>query len=276
MTLMISPLWRVFLIGAIGWANVAHAEKDAGPVRDDAGMFHADAIARAERGIADMRRTFDRDLFVQTVASASPQPRRWFPFLRTPQVNRLLEEQARQYADKWGRPGIYVVVCRHPRDVHVLVRPDDDPLFTRYDAEALRRTLARRLSDDDGDAGLLAAVDQVRTTLHQNEMHGASPAANEVFLAAALGGGLLLWLLLGILRWKTMEPDTATQTRAASALLGSMFGCPSGLWVYDKLYPFSPTPCEPLSQPTPEEKENKTDESSSPLSEHAEDMPVSP
>ncbi|HTU20357.1 MAG TPA: hypothetical protein VMG10_19995 [Gemmataceae bacterium] len=273
-------------------ASAARAETPSAPIRDDAGLFHADAIAHAEKRIDDIRRTFDRNLFVRTVASASPGQQHRFQFLLRREVNHLLGEQARKYADELCLPGIYVVICKKPRDVHVMVRPSDDPEFTHRNAETLRRTLARRLHDSGPDTALLSLVEQVHRIMQDHTTPGESHAAvNEFVVAGLLGGGLGLWILLVMIRLKIRAArpatpgteDTTTQARSAPALLGAMFGFPAGMWIYDKLYPCpsgTPLPlCEPEAEPTPlteEESMEGTDAEEHPREEHAEDAPVSP
>ncbi len=285
---MFPALPRVLsLICLLCLANVGQAQRSRRPIRDDAKLFQAAAIDSAGQRIADIRRTFDRNLFVRTVASVSPQQRRWLPFLRTPQVNQQLELQARQYASQVGVNWIYVVICTQPRDVNVIVRPDDDPEFTRRDAENLRRTLARSLPEKGADAALLALVDQVHDVLQDHATRGSPSVVNDMILAGLLGGGLGLWLLLRMIRFKmrsrsaaTTWPvgsasDPRTQARETAALLGSMFGCPAGLWIYDKLYPCPPG-VTPLCQPSATVDDENSDGEPHPVPEHAEDAPVSP
>jgi len=227
-------------------ASATRAEERAAPIRDDAGLFHADAAARAELLIDTLRRNYDRNLFVDTLKSTPPHERKLFRFLWTRQVNRILEEQAQKRARESGVDGIYVVICNDPKDVHVVVQPADDAAFTRHDAEALRRTVARRLQDSGPDAALLALVEQVRVMLHAHAMRGQSTSVvNELVLAGLLGGGVGFWLILCGIRYKmrlrdallVSEVSTAEQTRRMPALLGAMFGSLAGQWIYDKLYP---------------------------------------
>jgi hypothetical protein len=247
MAAMISLFARfVAFLCILGLTTFGRAETPPVPIRDDAGLFHADAIARAERRIADIRRTFDRNLFVRTIASVSSNSPRWFPYLRTPQVNRMLEENARRFADEAGLPGIYVVICNRPRDVRVLVRPNDDTAFTRHDAEALRRNLARSLHENGMDGGLIAGVYQVYAILQDHKLHGSTLVAGDVVLGALLVGLLVVWLLLALLRMRlragrTEEAnadDAALRARESAVLLGAMFGCPAAQSVYEKLGPF--------------------------------------
>lgn len=259
-------------------ADFGRAETLLTPIHDDAGLFHADAIARAERGIADIRRTFDRNLFVRTVASVSPKSPDWFLYLRTPQVNRMLEENARRFADESALPGIYVVICNRPRDVHILVRPDDDAAFTRHDAEALRRNLARRLHENGMDGGLLAGVDQVYAILHERSLHGSSSGIGDVVLGSLVGGGLLAWLILAVLRkrlcaGRTEEADGA---RESAILLGTMFGCPAAQSVYEKLGPIRYNIRESQGENAEVETIEIADKEDPSVPESAEDAAVSP
>jgi hypothetical protein len=215
------------------------ADNQAEPIRDDARLFHASAIERAEQQIADIHQSFDCGLFVRTIASASPRPPRWFPVLRTPRINRMLEEQAHAFADEFGVPGIYIVICHRPHDVHVVVRSGENVDLNRHDAETLRQTLKRDLHDKSADAALLALVNRVRDMLQDHAQHGSSPIVNDIVLIGLLGGGLALWLVLRLIRRRIgAASDRETLPRERPVLLGTMFGFPAGLWIYDKLCTF--------------------------------------
>lgn len=60
---------------------------------------------------------------------------------------------------------------------------------------------------------------------------------NGLVLAGIFGGGLLLWLLLLLIRRQVRAgsvSDGSVPPRETAALLGSMFGFPAGMWIYDK------------------------------------------
>ncbi len=283
---MITTLLRLLpTLGLVCLANAARAEERAAPIRDEAGLFHADAVVRAEQLIDEIRHNYGRNLFVDTVKSSPPHERKLFRFLWTRQVNRILEEQAQKRAREAGLDGIYVVICNDPKDVHVVVQPADDPAFTQHDAETLRRTTARRLQDSGPDAALLAVAEQVRSTLHAHARRGQSKAiVHEFVLGGILAGGVGLWLALCAIRYKIRirDPITANEVGAAEgarqrpALLGALFGSPAGHWIYDKLYPKA----SPGPQTPPElsggEVVDKIELASAPVDEQPEDAPVSP
>jgi hypothetical protein len=227
---------------------------------------------------------------VETVKSAGPHEKKLFRFLWTRQVDRILEEQARKRADAVGVDGIFVVICNDPRDIHVVVRPEDDPDFTRHDAENLRRTIARRLQEAGPDEGLQALTAQVRSILQANATRGQSTSVvPELILLGVLGGGVGLWLGLAMLRYKMRgrqaeaptEEDIHERSRRRPALLGAMFGTPAGLWLYDKL---CPVPARVADRPSAASVPVRVDppgtdaegSESPPVEERIADEPVSP
>lgn len=283
---MIRSLRYVGMIACVAaLASNARAEDASSPIRDEAHLFHADAIVRAEERIDAIRRTYGHKLFVETVGAVAPHERKLFRFLWTRQVNRILEEQARKRADAAGVDGIFVVICNDPKDIHIVVRPAEDPDFTRHDAESLRRSIARRLQEGGPDAGLPALTEQVRAILKTHATRGQSTSVvNEYILLGLVGGGVGLWLVLALVRIKMRAGHTETAGVGATALhgpalLGAMFGSPAGAWIYDKLYPDlrrasagssvakTPGPLPPLEQTAITDR---------PIDEPIADEPVSP
>lgn len=263
-----------------GLAATARAEEPPAAIRDDAGLFHAEASAQAETKIADLRRNFERNLFVRTVSTIATKEQK-LPWLFRPRrvVHRLLQEQANTFADETGAEGIYVLICRKPRGVHVLVRPSPDPRFGRRDAEALRKSIARNLTEEGADQALLDLVAQTRTAIQTNEARGSSTSVvSEFTLVGLLGGGGVLWLLLWMVRYRmragsAFEEDPAEAVRRP-ALLGAMFGFPAGGWIYDRLHPYPSGAAAPLAvlEPPPPQPV----EVGEPTEERIEDAPVSP
>lgn len=78
-----------------------------------------------------------------------------------------------------------------------------------------------------------------------NKPHAPPAIVNGVVLASLLGGGLGLWLLLVLIRLRMRNGRKKRQARETSALFGALFGFPAGLWIYDKLCPYSASSNEP-------------------------------
>ncbi len=234
---MRSPcLFGIAVLWMMGTAKPARCETMSAPIRDDARLYTAETLSRAAKEIDSIRRDFDRDVFVQTLASPSLGSRPWYNILKTPKVYRSLEERAQRLADETGLPGIYVVVCRRPQAVQIVVRPDD---------EALRRALLRRIREGGNQGDLLALVHRIRDVLQGRATRGSSLGDNDSFLFVCLGGGIAAWLLLVLLRWRMRVGRAASpgdETAMTPALLGTMFGCPAGAWIHDKSHPLSAPP----------------------------------
>lgn len=236
------PARSAALLYLICLASSVQAQKPASPIHDDAGMFHAATIDHAEQEIAAIQRTFDCGVFVRTIASASPRPSRWLPTLRTPRVNRMLEEQVRSFAAESALPGLYIVVCSRPRAVHVVIQPEGNADLSSRDAEMLRQNLLRDLHDKGNDAALLSLVERVQGMLLQNASRSSTPAVEGVVLIGLLCGGLALWLFLRLVRRRIRAgslSDREPSPRERLAMHGDMLGFPAGQWIFDKMYPCS-------------------------------------
>ena len=268
--------------------NVTRAEERPSAIRDEAGLFRPDAVAQAELQIELIRLNYGRNVFVDTVQSASPHKWHWKWFLGTREVNRMLQEQAEKRADASGADGIYVVICNDPRAVHVVVRPADDPAFTLHDAETLRRSIARLPRNTSPNEALYAVVRQVQNILRASATRGQSTSVvSEFVLAGVLAGGIGLWLVLGLIRYKmrarradALPEETAEErVRRRPALMGAMFGLPAGHWIYDKLYPPPGQAAAglPLREPPAEAEGGATEKGEAdgpPADERIEDAPI--
>lgn len=76
----------------------------------------------------------------------------------------------------------------------------------------------------------------------QRTIRESPPVVSGVVLASLLGGGLSLWLLLRMVRYRIRAgsgSDGKAQERERAALLGVCFGFPAGMCLYDRLYPCS-------------------------------------
>ena len=84
----------------------------------------------------------------------------------------------------------------------------------------------------------------------QRTTRDSPPVVSAVVLASLLGGGVAVWLLLRMVRFR-MRTGTASggrmQEEETAALFGGLFGFPAGICIYDKVYPCLPTHTEPES-----------------------------
>jgi hypothetical protein len=268
----------------LGLAAGARADEAPTPdVKDEAGLFTPEAVARAEKAIADVRKEYHLDLMVDTVPALPPTDHKWLYFWDRRKRNEFLEEWARKRARAAGVNGIFIQICTRPRDVRVVVwPPEKGELFTDRDCERVRRFLVRRLQNDSPDAALLATIAEVADQLERRRYHqdDESLSANVVVVGALVAALFGTWgaLRLVRLRLRRSAPDggareKAERTAERPARLGALFGTPAAFWVYDKL--FRKVPPAPGAGPLPWGEPAAADHAAeAPPSPEAADAPV--
>jgi hypothetical protein len=230
---------------AVAGARPAAAENPPAPsVKDGTGMFSPEAVARADEQIAEVRKTYVCDLVIETVEALPETDRRWFRVLYSPEVSRRLAVWAGERARDEGVDGIYLVVCKRPRSVIVVVYPAaQEQNFTPSDCNQLRRQLAHHLRRSGPDQALLAGVSEARALLEARRRENAAPPTNLALVGVIIAGVLGFWVALGLMLRGLGAADTGSAYQEIRgrgvllpALLGSMFGVPAGYWIYDKLF----------------------------------------
>jgi phosphatidylserine decarboxylase len=281
------PRWLAPTVVALSLTATARAEAPPdSPVHDEAELFSPATIAEANRQIDEIRRALGVRLFVDTVKEAPEAERKRFRFLWSRQVNQLLAQQAEKRAQETGVPGIYIVICLKPKDVHVITWPADEDLgFSAHDCEALRREFVHFLRQESPDKTLLAAIAKVRGTLEANRI-GAGRSRTSEFLVVGLIAGLLalsavLYLARRQVRRSAGEsPESAGQPDFQAARWGSMFGMPAALWAYDRLFRTVPTGTVPPPSVEPllaeDEPAEKGPDEQAPADDPSENAPVTP
>ncbi len=158
---------RTAVLGAVVGAVACPAVARAAGVRDDAGLFSADAVARAGRLLAEVKQAHGKDVSVETAADVPAERRQAFNNAR----NRQQREQffarwADDRAQKERVDGVFVLITRRPEaTVQVTLREprSESRVFTAEDRDRLRQALG----DSPDDEGLLKAVELVRGWLRE-------------------------------------------------------------------------------------------------------------
>ena len=211
-------------------------------VEDEAHLFHAQAIGKANQRIEEMRQRFGKTLRLETIASP--------PAERVRQINLGDAKMREEFFEEWIKEriaatkldGIYVLVCLEPRYVRVAVHPDEigDTLFTEEDQKFLHKMLDHWLvKQHRNDDHLLIAVDYVGDKLSSH-----APVAMTQWLLglSVIGGVLCFWALLVMVRarlHKRTPAETGVRVEDESgrsiAVLGGGIGAVSGQWLFDRL-----------------------------------------
>jgi uncharacterized membrane protein YgcG len=232
----------VALVAAGSLAGAARAEVSRSAIRDDAGLFRRATVRQADQKIAAIRARYQENLFVETIPTLPGVGEKWYRFLSRRKVTQSLADHAEKRAEEEKAAGIYVVICKQPRAVHVAVwPPDHEQKFTTRDREQLRRDLVQSLQHNDPDQALLQTVAAFGRLLQAKEAEAERPSGNGFVLSGLVLGLLALWAVLSLVRRKLRSADPEAlvvtgPTDPLPALLGSMFGATAALWVYDKLF----------------------------------------
>ncbi|HZY86517.1 MAG TPA: hypothetical protein VFE78_16910 [Gemmataceae bacterium] len=262
------PLLTAALLG-LSAADVRADEVPAPDVTDGAGLFTPAAVTEAERLIADVRKDYHLGLMVETAGALPALDRKWFYFWDRRKRNEFLENWARERAKAAGADGVFVEICNHPRDVHVVVWPPErGQSFTAADCERTRRFLVNRLQTGGRDEALLATVKEVADLLEARKsgQDDESLSANAFVVGGVVAGLFGVWgaLQLARLRLRRAAPDGGAQDKADRAVerparMAALFGTPAAFWLYDKLFlKLPPAPAaaplffnEPAATPDP-------------------------
>lgn len=250
-----TSLGRRLLAVALALVAPAGSARAAGPtyVHDEAKLFGPKAIDAANREIADIRQQYHRSVVVETVPALDlPEKKGWRFSLSAKQFYQKLDEEARARAEALGANGIFILISMSPKAVAVIAWP---PVHERVcdsaDRHKLRKLVERQLQSGDPDKALLAVVGEARTVLRDNLADKVPTETPDASLLLGLAAVLLVfWLIVWVIR-RRMEAAPAQPPELVPAVLGSMFGTPAGVWIYDRLFlTYRPPP--PAAVPDPE------------------------
>lgn len=99
-----------------------------------------------------------------------------------------------------------------------------------------------RVAASDGAAKQRRWFSFLRKRSVQRTTRNSPPVVRGVVSAGLLGGGLAVWLLLYLVRFRIRRASGSSrkmQEHESAALLGVLFGFPAGMSIYDKMSPYS-------------------------------------
>jgi prolyl oligopeptidase len=139
-------------------------DKSVGPAKtvdDGARLFSADAREKANTEIAEIKRRYGKDLFIQTIAEAGKTT-----FASAEEKSQYFRKLALQKARNAGVDGIFVLISAKPRYLETLAGnvTRKRGIFTDENLRVLRDKFTRKLGKDS-DGALQDAVEYVRQTL---------------------------------------------------------------------------------------------------------------
>lgn len=240
-------------------------------IRDNARLFSPAALHKAARLLEDFKGPFEVKLVIETASALADLDADLASKVGTlprPRLEASLAELAKGRADALRLQGlihhaVYVLILDEPASVTVVNWPQVFPgSFSDTKRNRLREEL-RRQRDEPADAALFRGVKLF--TAFQESMRplvSPLPTLSALALLGALTGA---WLVLRVVRRRVAGPDRPRLY--TPALMGSLFGVPTGGWVYDQLFeaerPAAPAAVaalpdllEPEPEPPPEEPQD--------------------
>jgi endonuclease/exonuclease/phosphatase family metal-dependent hydrolase len=164
-------------------ASVAVAA--ASEVKDEAGLFSEEAVTRANQQIRDLASKYDRDVRVETFAGVPADQADKFQDLSKSERARFFRTWAEDRSKAEKVNGIYILVCKDPGHVEIVISREARATFDQQAVRKLRDLLVKKFGDKQFDDGLLAAVQLV-----QEQWAAAASPETEAGAPAAEGGYL--------------------------------------------------------------------------------------
>jgi hypothetical protein len=146
----------------IALSLTARALAVAPEVRDAGKFFSADAIKKANKEIREIAKNYDRDLLIETFAT--------IPGDQAERVKGMPREERAKFFRNWAADradvavvhGVYILVCKEPAFVEIVITPRGRQGFDKASFEKLRELLLNSFHEKRYDEGLQGAVDLVR------------------------------------------------------------------------------------------------------------------
>jgi hypothetical protein len=252
----------------LSWVGVGPAQgQKAGPprtVQDDAGFFSDKAKERANSSIAEVKKRFNKDLVIETLAQPPKRPVS-IDLKDEKAVARFFDQWAQKRFDNQAINGVYVVVLEKPTILRVVLgdKTRDSGLFTATNREQLLETFQKKLKEGNKDEALIAGATYVLDTMVRNagtierdkkgrEETGAVPVAGRVneqdtgrpawlgWVCFAVVAVLVIWLVVGLVRSFSGGAGAPGYGYGGggffSGLLGGLFGAAAGMWLYSHFF----------------------------------------
>jgi len=206
------------------------------PIRDDGGFFSADALAKGNAAIRNLRQRYHRDVIVETYQTVPADLAAGVDLKDSAAKQKLFQSWARDRLKASGRDAVLVLICKDPTMLEVEASPDNK-WFGKADVVALRdgflNDLKKRKFDEALADGLtvvaarlegqpIAKVEpqpkknvtdpaQAKVDGSKTEVKGTAAVKgrtefNPMWIVYGAGGLLVLIVLIAMLRGKSRDP----------------------------------------------------------------------
>jgi uncharacterized membrane protein YgcG len=152
----------------VAWlAFVARAAAVAPEIKDEAKYFSPEAVKKANETIREIYKKYGKDLLIETFASVPADQAEKVKDMTTAEKNTFFRKWAVQRAQQSVVQGIYILVCKDPRNLQILISKKTESVFDSKAFKKLKENLFTDFGNKKFDEGLLAAVKLVKDTLEK-------------------------------------------------------------------------------------------------------------
>jgi len=149
----------------IGLVLSGQATAVAPEIKDDGKFFGADAIKKANKQIREIARKYERDLLIETFSAV--------PGDQSARVKAMSREERDKFFLNWATDrseaavvnGVYVLICKDPSHLEIVITKKARPIFDKAAFEKLRELLLKNFREKHYDEGLDAVVNFVQEKL---------------------------------------------------------------------------------------------------------------
>jgi uncharacterized membrane protein YgcG len=144
-------------------------------VVDNAGFFSADAVSQANQKLAEIDQKYGKQMRVETFGTIPDDLRGQYSDANK---RAFFEKWARQRAQAAGIRGVFVLICKDPPSLHVIVGDETRRSGAFAEADRMTQMLASAFRQKNYDKGLNDAIELFRSALQRHAEQGnSSPAA---------------------------------------------------------------------------------------------------
>jgi uncharacterized membrane protein YgcG len=155
--------WMAAFVASLAWASSLYAV--APEIKDSAGFFKPEAVAKANKEIREIARSYDRDLLVETFPGIPGGQSERVKGMSVSEREKFFASWASDRTDAAVVNGIYILICKEPAHLHVLVTPKGRDVFDHEAQSKLRGILLKDFRENKYDQGLQEAIQFVRDHL---------------------------------------------------------------------------------------------------------------
>jgi uncharacterized membrane protein YgcG len=133
-------------------------------VKDEAKFFSADTVKKANHEIREIARKFDKDFLIETVSTVPADQAERVKMMSAEDRERFFENWANDRAEAAVVNGMYLLVCKDPAHLHLVVAGRHGALDNATRAK-IRDQLLAAFRQKKFDEGLMQAIATARERL---------------------------------------------------------------------------------------------------------------